>query len=99
MRSVSTRIPRALKVSGKACVQRVMSLWFACAQAVGVLHSSFRTTNELWITNRFTHSVYTNCMQVLRNLVGKFTSVISMFYTVCTGPITTTTTYINRRIV
>lgn len=97
MRKTSTLISRLPKFSGKACAQFVGSLWVSRGQNSMVLHTPSMSTIRLWKTSQISIVLYTNCIQVLQVLVGNFTSVSKQFYTVCTGPITTTTTFIYKR--
>lgn len=97
MRKISTLMNRVPKVSGKACAQYVGELWDGCVQNLVVLHTLGNNHNALWINEQYTPTLYTNCIQLFNTLVGNFTSVNREFYTVYTGPIKTTTTYINRR--
>jgi hypothetical protein len=99
MRKSGTLLPRMPKVSGKACVQRASSLWAGRGQKRAVLHTQASTHNELFINEQYAPTLYTNCMRLIQAHVGKFTSVNLQFCTVYTGPIKTTTTYINRRTV
>ena len=97
MRKFSTRVVRLPKVSGKACAQYVGSLWATRGQKLGLLHSQLATHSNLGISSLSKPTLYTNCMQVIPVLMGKFTSVNQQFCTVYTGPITTTTTLFNKR--
>lgn len=92
-----TQIARLPKVSGKACAQYVRSLWANSGQKVAVLHTHKTTHHDLGISEQYYPSLYTNCIQLIQSLAGNFTSVDLQFCTVYTGPIKTTTTYINRR--
>lgn len=97
MRKSSTLIARLPKVSGKACAQYVSSLWAGRGQKTMVLHSLGSTPGGLRINEQYYPSLYTNCIQLFRVLVGNLTSVNQQFCTVYTGPINTTTTLINKR--
>ncbi len=95
-----TRIARLPKVSGKACVELVGSLWVGRGQKNGVLHTHNFTQKALWKTYDFSWSLYTNCIHLYTATVGKITSVMEDLYTQYTPLTTMTTTYINtfRRI-
>jgi hypothetical protein len=95
MLKFGTQIARLPKVCGKACVELVGSLWAGSGQKSGQLHIHNLASNALWITRDFTSSLYTICIQVIPCTVGKFTPVVSDFYTLYTPLTTTTTTYIN----
>lgn len=92
-----TQLTRLPKVSGKACAQYVSSVWESCVQKIAVLHTPHFATSELWINEQYSPTLYTNCIQLLDSLVGKFTSVNFGFYTVYTGSTTTTTTFIYKK--
>ena len=91
----STLVARLPKVSGKACVELVGSMWAVCVQKIRVSHIHSFTQKALWITRDFVGGLYTNCIQVVRSHVDNSTPVILPLYTLYTAPITTTTTYIN----
>jgi hypothetical protein len=97
MRKLSTRLASLPKVGGKACAQYVRSLWPARGQNSVVLHTPQTNHNVLGINEQCYPSLYTNCIQVFRVLVGNFTPVNLSFYTVYTGPTKTTTTLLNKR--
>ena len=97
MLKLSTLLASLPKLSGKACAQYVGSLWASRGQKTMVLHTHSPTHNELRINEQYYPALYTNCIQLFRVLVGKFTSVNPQFCTVYTGPIKTTTTFINKR--
>jgi hypothetical protein len=97
MRKLSTQLSSLPKVSGKACAQYVRSLWAGRGQNPRLLHTPQTTHNTLGINEQYYPSLYTNCIQVFRVLVGNFTPVNLSFYTVYTGPTKTTTTLLNKR--
>lgn len=97
MRKTSTLTTGLPNVGGKVCAQHVRTLWDACAHKFIVTHSRFSTRTILWKNQQSSPTLYTNCIQLFHVLVGNFTPVSTQFCTVYTGPIKTTTTYINRR--
>lgn len=94
---LSTLLPRAPKSSVQVCAKAVD--W--CGKVVWVKLCVFRTakltTKGPMENHRLIRDLYTFCVQKFTGSVGNFTSVNYGFYTVYTGPITTTTTYINNK--
>lgn len=95
MLKFGTQMARLPKASGKACVELVGSLWARGGQKIYFSHTHTFAQNTLWITRGFSRSLYTNCIHLYTEAVGKFTSVISDLYTQYTPLTTMTTTYIN----
>ena len=98
MRKISTLYIGLPEVGGKACAQRVACLWAGRGRKSLLIHSAVAVLVSLWKTARDFPQLYTICVQTNAAIVDYFTSVSSWFYTVYTGPITTTTIFINRRI-
>lgn len=101
MLKLGAQMARLPKVSGKACVELVGSLWVGRGQKIGLSRMHNYKQNALWITRDFSSMLYTNCIQLYTWVVGKITSVNSALYPQYTPLTTMTTTYINtfRRIV
>ena len=73
------------------CGKLVESAWKACGQSVVVFHSFVSSKIRTWKTSTFFQVMYTFCVQNCTAIVGKITSVKSLFYTEYTGLTKTTT--------
>lgn len=96
---LSTPTTRLPELSGKACAQHVSNVWAAVVYKNGFAHMLLGQPKTLGTNPTSMSSLYTKCIRFITSQISNFTSVIYELYTLYTGPIKTTTTYINRRIV
>ena len=75
----------------KTCAQAAHNYGKECGAFMAVVHSQIICPFYTRINIGLFRSLYTFCVQKCPATVGKFTSVNMGFYTVYTGPITTTT--------
>lgn len=74
-----------------ACVQVAHNFGTVCGHNTVLVHTQQQVIFYTRITTWLFRALYTLCVQKCPATVGKFTSVKMGFYTVYTGPITTTT--------
>jgi hypothetical protein len=78
------------------CVQRVYAVCVSLVQVPGLSHSPKSRDDHVGINTGFVHYLYSGFTSVLHIGISPFSSVNSDLSAVSTGPIITTTKYINK---